>query len=77
MRVLFKLDFKSFVSEFLSFLGFELVVGVAGLLIFQQGVDACLYEWLLAEQKRRRARSVQDVIRQVLREAKAEAEKHG
>jgi hypothetical protein len=31
----------------------------------------------LAEQKRRKARSVQDVIRQVLREAKAEAEKHG
>jgi hypothetical protein len=30
----------------------------------------------LAEQKRRKARSVQDVIRQVLREVK-EAEKHG
>jgi len=45
--------------------------------IFQQSVDACLYEWLLEEQKRRKARSVQDVIRQVLREAKAEAEKHG
>jgi hypothetical protein len=45
--------------------------------IFQQSVDVCLYEWLLAEQKRRKARSVQDVIPQVLREAKAEAEKHG
>ena len=45
--------------------------------IFQQSVDAYLYEWLLAEQKRRKARSVQEVIRQVLREAKAEAEKHG
>jgi len=46
--------------------------------IFQQSVDAELYEWLLKEQKRRGARSVQDVIRQVLREAKAEAEKeHG
>jgi hypothetical protein len=44
--------------------------------IFQQSVDACLYEWLLAEQKRRKARTVQDVIRQVLREAEAEAEKH-
>jgi len=42
--------------------------------IFQQSVGSDLYEWLLAEQK---ARSVQDVIRQILREAKAEAEKHG
>jgi hypothetical protein len=58
-------------------LGFEFVVGVAGLPIFQQSVDACLYEWLLAEQKRRKARSVQDVIRQILREAKVEAERHG
>jgi predicted CopG family antitoxin len=45
--------------------------------IFQQSVNAELYEWLLKELKRRKARSVQDVIRQVLREAKAEAEKHG
>jgi hypothetical protein len=45
--------------------------------IFQQTVDAELYLWLLREQKRRKARSVQDVIRQVLREAKVEAEKHG
>jgi hypothetical protein len=58
-------------------LGFELVVGVEWLPIFQQSVDAGLYEWLLAEQKRRKARSVQEVIRQILREAKAEAEKHG
>jgi hypothetical protein len=72
------MDFnQSFVSEFLLFLGFKIVVGVEWLPIFQQSVDACLYEWLLAEQKRRKARSVQDVIRQVLREVKAEAEKHG
>jgi len=45
--------------------------------IFQQSVDAGLYEWLMQERKRRKARSIQDVIRQVLREAKAEAEKHG
>jgi hypothetical protein len=45
--------------------------------IFQQTVDAELYLWLLREQKRRKARSVQDVIRQVLREVKVEAEKHG
>jgi hypothetical protein len=45
-----------------------------GLPIFEQSVDAALYEWLLKEQKRRKARSVQDVIRQILREAKAEAE---
>jgi predicted nucleotidyltransferase len=45
--------------------------------IFQQSVEAAMYEWLLREQKRRKARTVQDVIRQVLREAKAEAEKHG
>jgi len=48
-----------------------------GLPIFQQSVYAELYEWLLKEQKRRKARSVQDVIRQILREAKAEAERHG
>jgi len=45
--------------------------------IFQQSVAAELYEWLLKEQKRRKARSVQDVIRQILREARVEAEKHG
>ena len=44
--------------------------------IFQQSADADLYEWLLSELKRRGARTVQDVIRQILREAKAEAEKH-
>jgi len=58
-------------------LGFEIVVGVECLPIFQQSVDAELYEWLMREQKRRGARTVQDVIRQILREAKAEAEKHG
>jgi hypothetical protein len=56
-------------------LGFILVVGVECLPIFQQSVDSELYEWLLKEQKRRKARSIQDVIRQVLRETKAEAEK--
>jgi hypothetical protein len=55
----------------------DIVVGVEWLPIFQQSVDACLYEGLLNEQKRRKARSVQDVIRQVLREAKVEAERHG
>jgi len=45
--------------------------------IFQQSVDSELYEWLLCELKKRKARSIQDVIRQILREAKAEAEKHG
>jgi len=49
-----------------------------GLPIFQQSVDAELYEWLMRELKRRGARSVQEVIREILREAKAEAEKrHG
>ena len=45
--------------------------------IFQQSVDSELYEWLVRELKRRKGRTVQDVIRQILREAKAEAEKHG
>ena len=60
---------------FFYFRALKVVVGVAGLPIFQQSVDAGLYECLLKEQKRQEARSVQDVIRQVLREAKAEAEK--
>jgi len=37
--------------------------------IFQQSVDAELYLWLLEEQKRRKAHNIQDVIRQILREA--------
>jgi len=46
--------------------------------IFQQSVDSELYEWLLKELKMRKARSVQEVIRQILRESKEEAEKqHG
>jgi hypothetical protein len=64
------------VSEFLLFFWLNNVVGVECLPIFQQSVNSELYEWLLKEQKRRGARSIQDVIRQVLREAKAEAEKH-
>jgi predicted nucleotidyltransferase len=58
-------------------LGFNLVVGVECLPIFQQSVDASLYEWLLREQKRRKARNIQEVIRQILREARAEAERRG
>jgi hypothetical protein len=45
--------------------------------IFQQSVNADLYEWLLKEQKKRGARTVQEVVRQILREAKLEAEKRG
>jgi hypothetical protein len=63
------------VSEFLLFFWLNIVVGVEYLPIFQQSVDSELYEWLLKELKRRKARSIQDVIRQVLRETKAEAEK--
>jgi len=66
------------VSEFLLFFWLNIVVGVECLPIFQQSVDSELYEWLLREQRKRKARSIQDVIRQVLRETKAEAEKqHG
>jgi hypothetical protein len=63
------------ISEFLLFFWLNNVVGVECLPIFQQSVDSELYEWLLRELKKRRARSVQDVIRQILREAMAEAEK--
>jgi len=45
--------------------------------IFQQSVNAELYEWLMKEQKKRKARSIQEVIRQILREAKKEGEHHG
>ena len=45
--------------------------------IFQQSVDGELYLWLLEEQKERKARSIQEVIRQILQEARREAEKHG
>jgi len=73
-RILIKVLFQNF----FYFRALNIVVGVECLPIFQQSVDACLYEWLLEEQKRRGARSVQDVIRQILREAKAEAERqHG
>ena len=50
---------------------------LSSLPIFQQSVDAELYEWLMRELNRRGVHTVQDVIRQILREAKAEAEKHG
>jgi hypothetical protein len=60
------------------FLRLNIVVGVERVPIFQQSVDSELYEWLLKELKMRKARSVQEAIRQILREAKAEAEKqHG
>jgi hypothetical protein len=62
---------------FFYFCACNIVVSVELLPIFQQSVDAKLYEWLMRELKRRGARSVQEVIRQILREAKAETEKHG
>jgi succinate dehydrogenase flavin-adding protein (antitoxin of CptAB toxin-antitoxin module) len=45
--------------------------------IFQQSVDADLYEWLLEQQKKRKARNIQEVIRQILREAKQSFEEAG
>jgi len=63
-------------QNFFYFSGFKIVVGV-DLPIFQQSVDAELYQWLLKEQKRRKARSVQEVIRQILFEAKAKMEGEG
>jgi len=47
-----------------------------GLPVFQQSVDAELYKWLMLEQKKRKARTVQEVIRVILLEGKAEAERH-
>jgi predicted CopG family antitoxin len=44
---------------------------------FHISVPEELYDWLVKERKKHKASSVQDVIRQVLRKAKAEAEKHG
>jgi hypothetical protein len=48
-----------------------------GLPIFQQSVKAELYEWLMKEQKRRKARTIQEVVREILKEAEEEAERHG
>jgi hypothetical protein len=45
--------------------------------IFQQSVDADLYEWLLKQQKKLGVKTIQEVIRQILREAKLEAERLG
>jgi hypothetical protein len=64
-------------QNFFYFWALNIVVGVEWLPIFQQSVNAELYEWLSKELKRRKARSIQEVIRQILHEAKAEAEKHG
>jgi len=64
---------------FQNFFYFQVLTWLMVLLslpIFQQSVDAELYEWLVRELKRRGASTVQDVIRQILREAKTEAEKH-
>jgi len=61
-------------QNFFYFQALNIVVGVECLPIFQQSVDAELYLWLLEEQKRRGARTVQDVIRQILQKAKTEAE---
>ena len=63
-------------QNFFYFSGFKIVVGV-DLPIFQQSVDAELYQWLLQEQKRRKARSVQEVIRQILFEVKAKMDGEG
>jgi len=63
-------------QEIALFLPCRIVVGVECLPIFQQSISTVLFEWLLKEQKRRHARSIQDVIRQILEEAKKEAEKH-
>jgi hypothetical protein len=41
---------KVLFQNFFYFWALNIVVGVAGLPIFQQSVDACLYEWLLMEQ---------------------------
>jgi len=64
-------------QNFFYFSGLILLLVLIWVPIFQQSVDAGLYEWLMRELKRRGARTVQDVIRQVLREAKVEAEKRG
>jgi hypothetical protein len=61
---------------FFYFSGLILLLVLNGVPIFQQSVDSELYEWLLRELKRRNARTIQDLIRQVLREAMAEAERH-
>jgi predicted CopG family antitoxin len=44
---------------------------------FHISVPEELYDWLVEERKKRKASSVQDVIRQILKEVKGEAEKHG
>jgi len=49
---------------------------VSGDPVFHQSVSGELYEWLLKEQKRRGADSIQETVRQILREAK-EAQKGG
>jgi hypothetical protein len=46
---------KVLFQNFFYFWALNIAVGVEGVPIFQQSVDAELYEWLLAEQKRRKA----------------------
>lgn len=43
--------------------------------VFHQSVSGKLYKWLLKEQERRKAESIQETVRQILREAK-EAQAH-
>lgn len=59
------------VQIFFYFLGWTWLLVLLNLPIFQQSVDAELYVWLLKEQKKRKASTVQEVIRQILREARA------
>jgi len=44
--------------------------------VFHQSVSGDLYEWLLKEQKRRGAESIQETVRHILQEVK-EARKDG
>ena len=53
-RILIKVLFQNF----FYFWALNIVVGVDACLFFQQSVDAALYEWLLKELKRRKARTV-------------------
>jgi len=73
------LNHLKFVARALFF-RLSIVVGVVVLAggdsVFHQSVSGELYEWLLKEQKRRGADSIQKTVRQVLQEVK-EARKDG
>jgi hypothetical protein len=64
-------------QNFFYFWALNIVVGVVCLSNFHISVPEELYDWLVEERKKRKASSVQDVIRQILKEVKEEAEKHG